>query len=92
MADYISNHQIEQNKDHFELFGDELGLYTECYIGMDNYFSQKGAKITVNFSVSIRERMVGQRPKAKEDLRIIKRKKYYEYMNIYRSRAGKGLI
>lgn len=91
-ADYISNHQIEQNKDHFELFGDELGLYTECYIGMDNYFSQKGAKITVNFSVSIRERMVGQRPKAKEDLRIIKRKKYYEYNEVISDAYAENVI
>lgn len=91
-ADYISNHQIEQNKDHFELFGDELGLYTECYIGMDNYFSQKGAKITVNFSVSTRERMVGQRPKAKEDLRIIKRKKYYEYNEVISDAYAENVI
>lgn len=91
-ADYISNHQIEQNKDHFELFGDELGLYTECYIGMDNYFSQKGAKITVNFSVGIRERMVGQRPKAKEDLRIIKRKKYYEYNEVISDAYAENVI
>ena len=81
-ADYISSHQIEQNKDCFELFGDELGLYAECYIGMDDYFSQKGAQITVHFNVSTRERIVGTRPKAKEDLRIIKRKKYYEYNEV----------
>lgn len=91
-ADYVSNHQIEQNKDHFELFGDELGLYAECYIGMDNYFCQKGAKITVNFSVSIRERMVGQRPKAKEDLRIIKRKKYYEYNEVISDAYAENVI
>lgn len=91
-ADYISNHQIEQNKDNFELFGDELGLYTECFIGMDNYFGQKGARIKVNFSVSIRERMVGQRPKAKEDLRIIKRKKHYEYNEVISDAYAENVI
>ena len=59
---------------------------------MDNYFSQKGAKITVNFSVSIRERMVGQRPKAKEDLRIIKRKKYYEYNEVISDAYAENVI
>lgn len=91
-ADYVSNHHIEQNKDCFELFGDELGLYAECYIGMDNYFSQKGADITVSFSVNIRERMVGQRPKAKEDLRIIKRKKYYEYNEVISDAYAENVI
>lgn len=81
-AEFVSNNQIEQDKSEFYMFGNQLNLYTECYIGMDDYFSQGGAYVTVDFQVSIKEQMIGQRPQKPADLRIIKRKKKFDYEEV----------
>ena len=56
-------------------FGETVSVFDECYIGHDRIFSQRGAEVTLRFSLSSREKLATfVREPEKEDLRVIKRK------------------
>lgn len=75
LAEYVGNGTTDFETDRFYLFGDTLSLFSECYIGLDHYFSQKGSRISVQFHSAFQERYVGlTRQQEDENLRIIKRK------------------
>ena len=40
-ATYVGNGTTDYNVERFQLFGDTLSLFAECYIGFDHYFSKK---------------------------------------------------
>ncbi len=78
-AEYIGNGTTDFDVNRFNIFGDILSLYSECYIGMDSYFAKKDSKITLSFDMSFGEKYVGAvREPEKADLRVIKRKKRFE--------------
>lgn len=59
----------------FMPFGETVSVFDECYIGHDRIFSQQGARITLSFSLSNREKLMTlPREQEKNDLKIIKRK------------------
>ena len=74
-AQYIGSGMTDYEVERFQLFGDTLTLFAECYIGLDHYFAKKGSKISITFHTSFEERMVGiSRQEEEENLKIIKRK------------------
>lgn len=78
-AEYVGNGTTDFDVSKFDIFGDTLSLYSECYIGMDSYFSKKDAKMTLTFNTKYFEKYVGLiKEEEKPDLRIIKRKNKYK--------------
>ena len=78
-AEYVGNGTTDFDVTKFNVFGDTLAVFAECYIGMDSYFSKKDSKITISFDMSFVEKYIGAvREPDKEDLRIIKRKKRFK--------------
>lgn len=74
-AEYVGNGTTDYEPNRFQLFGNTLSLFAECYIGANHYFSKKGARITLKFHVSFMERYVGfSRQEEEQSLKIIKRK------------------
>ncbi|MDO4530673.1 MAG: hypothetical protein Q4C06_01720, partial [Bacillota bacterium] len=74
-AEYVGNGTTDFATERFYLFGDRFSLFSECYIGMNQYFNKKDAKITMKFNTSYEDRYVGpSRQEEDADLRIIKRK------------------
>lgn len=61
--------------DNFRPFSETLALFAECYLYLDEYFSRKGAKITLDFDLEFGSRLVSY-TKEQEDneLKIIKRR------------------
>lgn len=79
VLEYAGNGTTDYDVKKFDVFGDTLALYSECYIGMDSYFSKKDAKITLTFHTKYLEKYVGLvKPPEQQDLRIIKRKKRFQ--------------
>jgi hypothetical protein len=77
--EYAGNGTTDYDVKKFDVFGDTLALYSECYIGMDSYFSKKDAKITLAFNTKYVEKYVGLvKAPEQQDLRIIKRKKRFQ--------------
>lgn len=75
VAEYIGNGTTDYDPERFYLFGDTLTLFAECYIGLDGYFSKKGARVSLKFKGTFEERYVGlTRQMENENLRVIKRK------------------
>lgn len=74
-AEYVGNGTTDYEPQRFQLFGDTLSLFSECYIGMDHYFSKEDARITLRFRCDYEERHVGlSLQQENENLKIIKRK------------------
>lgn len=74
-AEYVGNGTTDYEPERFTLFGDTLSLFSECYIGMEHYFSKEDARVTLRFHCDFEERHVGlSRQQESENLRIIKRK------------------
>lgn len=74
-ADYIGNGTTDYAVDRFHLFGDILTLFSECYIGLNHYFTKKGSRVSISFHASFEERAVGiSKQEEEENLKIIKRK------------------
>lgn len=72
---FIHTGTTDLEEEKFAPFGDSLSLFAECYIGHDTYFSQKGAKVTVDFEVSFEIHEMGMSmQQEKEELKVIKRK------------------
>ena len=74
-AEYVGNGTTDYEPDRFQLFGNTLSLFAECYIGFDHYFSKKAAKIKLRFHTSFMERYVGfSRQEEEQNLKIVKRR------------------
>lgn len=74
-VEYVGNGSNDYPVEKFSVFGDTLSLFSECYIGMDNYFSQKGATVSLNFKMDFDEHYVGYAKEAEStELKIVKRK------------------
>lgn len=77
--DFVGNGTGDFDTDRFLPFGDTLSVYSECYIGLDHYFAQKGSRINIDFDVDFDEHYVGfVQTTVEEDLKIIKRKERYK--------------
>lgn len=71
----IWNGTTELDTGRFLPFGEKLSMYEELYIGQDNYFSKRGAKITVDFQLSYDTYLVTIPRKQEEaELKVIKKK------------------
>ena len=82
-AEAVNNGTTDLDTEEFDLFGDTLALYQECYIGHDNYFAKAGALVTITFDVTYPEHLVELTKQAeKDDLRIIKRKPRVVYTDM----------
>ena len=74
-AEYAGNGTIDYDVNRFYMFGDTLSLFSECYIGMNHYFSKRGSRINIRFHASFEERYVGlSRQEEDADLKVVKRK------------------
>ena len=73
--DFVLHNSTELVDESFMPFGETAALFDECYLGQDAVFSQAGAKISVAFDVSFREKLETFTPQEEADnLKIIKRK------------------
>lgn len=74
-AKFVCNQIRDLDYDIFKPFGEELALYSECYIGNDVIFSKAGSLITITFELLMEENYVGLTKKQEEEkLKVIKRK------------------
>jgi len=74
-ADYVSANGRDVQTDNFMPFGDEASLFNECYIGCENVFHQENARISVEFNLTLREKLVDLTTQQQlDELKIIKRK------------------
>lgn len=74
-AAFVNNGSTDFDVDAFDLFGDTLSLFQECYIGHPDYFQKVGALIRLTFTVSYREHRILHTIQGEdESLKIIKRK------------------
>lgn len=78
--DFVGNGNIEFSTERFLPFGETMGLYQEIYLGHDAYFAKPGARVQLQFALSIGEHLVTI-PQAEEDasLKVIKRKPKRDY-------------
>lgn len=73
--DFVCHNDEQVHPEGFLPFGETAALYDECYIGCGRAFSQRGAAVTLSFSLSFRERLAAfPAPQDADDLRIIKRR------------------
>lgn len=56
------------------LFGKELEIYKECWIGQDEVFSHPGAQVTMEFILSFGRFERGTREDGEEELKLVKRR------------------
>ncbi len=74
-AEVVNNGSTDFDVDSFDLFGDTLSLFQECYIGHSEYFGKAKAVVRLTFQVSYLEhRILHQIQGEDESLKIIKRK------------------
>lgn len=72
---FLCHNDQDLEPGRFLPFGDTASLFDECYIGHDRIFSQRGALITLDFTLSSQQRLVTFTPQQQADeLKIIKRK------------------
>lgn len=75
IPEYAGNGTNEFKLSSFSPFNQEISLYQECYIGMDSYFKKAGAKISIEFDLTFREKLVQLNAVQEEAaLKIIKKK------------------
>lgn len=71
---FIFDGSQELDLEQAQIFGEELQLYKECYIGQDQVFAQKDAQITMTFSMEfIAYDLRYQEPE--EELKLIRRQR-----------------
>ena len=71
----IWNGTTELETKKFLPFGERLGLYSELYIGHDEYFSKPGAKLTLRFRLNFETALAAvPRQQEEAELKIIKKK------------------
>ncbi|MCR4705556.1 MAG: hypothetical protein K5641_05770 [Lachnospiraceae bacterium] len=74
-AEAVNNGATDYDVADFDLFGDTLSLYAECYIGHDTYFAKQGSLITIEFDVTYPEhRLEMSLQQINDELKIIKKK------------------
>lgn len=73
--DFLCSDQQELARNHTPVFGQEISLYQNCYIGQERVFAKKGAHITISFCLSFAEKsFLAGLPKKQEGLPVIKRR------------------
>lgn len=83
-AESVSNAVTDLGINQFDLFGDTLSLFQECYIGNSRYFSKAGAVVKICFQVSFLEnRITTVQMASEEELKIIKRKPRNTYVEVF---------
>ncbi len=71
----VSNGATDYEVTEFDLFGDTLSLYAECYIGHNDYFAKKGSLVTIGFDVTYPEHRLDMTlQQINDELKIIKKK------------------
>lgn len=72
----VFNGTSELDPGSFLPFGETIGLYSECYIGHDEYFSKPNAEVTLRFYLEFETHLVTiPRQQQEEELKIIKKRK-----------------
>ena len=72
---FLCHNDQDLEPGRFLPFGETASLFDECYIGHDRIFSQRGALVTLDFTLSSQQRLVTFTPQQQADeLKIIKRK------------------
>ena len=72
---FVSHNSEDLETNKFMPFGELVSVFDECFIGHDSIFSQQGAMVTINFNLSLKEKLVSLSPILEnEELKIIKRK------------------
>jgi len=71
----VWNGTTELETKQFLPFGETLNLYSELYIGHNEYFSKPGAKLSVRFKLDFETHLVSiPRQQAEAELKVIKKK------------------
>lgn len=73
--DFIWNGTTELDAERLLPFGETIGLYSELYIGHDEYFSKQQAEITLSFRLDFETHLVSiPRQQQEAELKVIKKK------------------
>lgn len=72
--DYIYDGEQEITGDAAAVFGEELSLYKECYIGFDSGLIQEGTDISLEFGLEFKVREVRENAPKEEELKLVKRR------------------
>lgn len=78
--DYVCANGRDVEIGGFMPFGDEASVFDECYIGCENIFHQKNSRVSINFHLDVREKLVTLTAQQEENLKIIKRKPHETYI------------
>lgn len=74
-ADFIQDDNQELDCDRAAIFGEELAVYQSCYLGQEEVFQKRGARITIAFELTFEEHLVQAQPlQEPSSLPVIKRK------------------
>lgn len=74
-ADAVNNGSTDFDAESFDLFGDTLSLFQECYIGHQDYFAKAGAVVSLTFDLSCKEHRIMNSVQGEDNsLKIIKKK------------------
>ncbi|MCR5032417.1 MAG: hypothetical protein K6A92_06110 [Lachnospiraceae bacterium] len=74
-VDYVGDGTNEMDPARFTPFGDTLAVYAECYIGKEDCFHKPGARVTLQFDLSLGENVLSlTREQEESELKIIKKK------------------
>lgn len=83
--DFILNDDQELDCEQVLIFGKELTVYQNCYLGQEEVFQKQGAEITCSFVLSYGEYEVSDKPpEKKQKLPLIKRREH----NLYQPAAA----
>lgn len=73
--DFLWDGTTELAADCFRPFGETISLYSELYIGQEEYFSKPGARVTIRFRLEFDTRLMKiSRQQEEAELKIIKKK------------------
>ena len=73
--EFVSDGTTDMEPTRFQPFGNTLGLYAECFLGHDEYFSKAGARITLKFTLQLSTHQIRvEEALTADSLKIIKRK------------------
>ncbi|MBQ7680055.1 MAG: hypothetical protein IJT34_09435, partial [Butyrivibrio sp.] len=73
--EYVGNDDMELDPAEFAPFTNTLSTFAEAYIGMSDYFSKAGSRVTLDFHLTFKENALDvEREQAEENLKIIKRR------------------
>lgn len=75
IPDFIYSDQKQLAAGHTPVFGQELSLYQNCYLGQEQVFGKKGACITFSFTLSFGEKaFYAHLPEEPKELPLVKRR------------------